>query len=196
MVTFRPFTTFFALLAAGLLLTGCPKTSKVTPEEENAPAPATEAPAQPAAPAAEAGAPALEVGADYAGAPALPAAHFGYMKADLDAEARTVLKKNAAALKVVFAAAPSVQIRVEGHCDARGTLEYNLALGQRRANAVKDYYLSLGIAKAVVKTISYGQEHPVCSSSTEACWAENRRGETTLRSDAPVRIPLSDLPAN
>ena len=196
MFTFRPFTTFFALMAAGLLLSGCPKTSKVTPEQEAAPAPAAEAPAQPAA-APEAGAPALlEVGAEYAGAPALPAGHFPYVKADLDAEARGLLKKNAAALKAVLAAAPSVQIRVEGHCDERGTLEYNLALGQRRANTVKNYYLSLGIAKAALKTISYGEEHPICSSSTEACWAENRRGETTLRSDSPVRIPLSDLPAN
>ena len=195
MFTFRPFTTFSALLAGSLILSGCFKT-KVTPEEETAPAPAAEAPAQPAAPAPEAGAPALEGGAEFAGAPAFPAAHFGYMKADLDAEARAGLKKNAAALKAVLASAPSVQIRVEGHCDERGTLEYNLALGQRRANSVEKYYLSLGIAKAAMKTISYGQEHPVCSSSTEACWAENRRGETTLRSDSPVRIPLSDLPAN
>jgi peptidoglycan-associated lipoprotein len=190
----RPFW-MLSLPALALLLTGCPKTSTVTPEEEAAQA----APGEEAAPAedaAAAGAPALEIGTEYAPVPDLPAVRFGYMTADLTAESRESLKRNASVLKSILKAAPSVQVRVEGHCDDRGTLEYNLSLGQRRANAVKDYYQSLGIAKAAIKTVSYGEERPVCGVASEACWAENRRGETTLRSSEPVRIPAGDLAQN
>jgi peptidoglycan-associated lipoprotein len=190
MVPFR--SIFFLFPALALFLAGCPKTSTVTPEEEAAAGEETPG-EETAAPSEQE--PALEVGSDYAGAPSLPAIRFGYTSADLSTEARNILKKNAALLKAVRKAAPGVQIRTEGHCDERGTLEYNLALGQRRANIVRDYYVTIGIPRSAIKTVSYGEERPVCNDSTENCWAQNRRGETTLKSDQPVRIPLSELPA-
>jgi peptidoglycan-associated lipoprotein len=79
---------------------------------------------------------------------------------------------------------PSVRVTVEGHCDERGTREYNLALGARRANAVKEYLVSLGVSSGRVETISYGKERPMCTESDESCYAQNRRGVTTITSGA------------
>ena len=79
---------------------------------------------------------------------------------------------------------PSVRVNIEGNCDERGTREYNLALGARRANAVKEYLVSLGVAASRVETISYGKERPICSESTESCWAQNRRGVTAISAGA------------
>lgn len=181
----------FAVL--GLALSGCPKkSSEVTPEDESAAAaPEEAAPEEAAAPQQ----PGIEIGTEYATIPALPAVTFGYMKADLSPEARAQLKSNAQILKAVMKAAQGVQIRVEGHCDDRGTLEYNLALGQRRANALRDYYASFGIPKSAVKTVSYGEERVLCAEATEDCWARCRRGETTLKASQPVRIPETALGA-
>lgn len=173
-------------LAAGILLTGCPKAKGPEPET-----PAPEA-AVPVAPEAAAPAvPTLSVGTDWAAAPGfLDAVYFEGMRAELSDNARASLKKNAAVLKTVLKASPGVKIRVEGHCDERGTLEYNLALGQSRANALQNYYASLGIPRALLSGISYGEERPVCTQSDEDCWRQNRRGETTLRAPAAVQIPL------
>ncbi len=91
----------------------------------------------------------------------------------------------------VLKAQPSVKVRVEGHCDDRGTLEYNLALGERRATAVRGYYATLGVSKAALSTISYGEERPVCTEVDDDCWAQNRRGETTLKAATAVRVPLA-----
>ena len=74
------------------------------------------------------------------------------------------------------------QFTIEGHADERGTREYNIALGARRAQAVKDYLTSLGVSTARLDTISYGKERPVCIESTEACWAQNRRGVSVIKS--------------
>jgi peptidoglycan-associated lipoprotein len=135
----------------------------------------------------------VQIGSEWATLPALETIYFPTNKSDLTAEARASLKKNAPLLKAVLAQGP-VQVRVEGHCDERNTLEYNLALGQRRANSVRDYYASLGVAKASLATVSYGEERPVCTSSDEGCWSRNRRGATTVRtSGAPIRIPLDKL---
>ncbi|MGB0671928.1 MAG: peptidoglycan-associated lipoprotein Pal [Rhodospirillales bacterium] len=101
---------------------------------------------------------------------------FGYDSYALSADARKTLEKQAAWL----ARFPAVKITVEGHCDERGTREYNLALGERRANAVKDYLVALGVNAGRVTTISYGKEQPVAFGSTEAAWTQNRRGVTTL----------------
>ena len=184
------------LLGLSVLLLGCPpKRKMVTPEEVKQPQEAVQAPQDAAASAeASAGEPALEVGTQWATAPALEPIYFAYMNAELRPEAREKLKKNAGVLKIVLRQAPSVQVRVEGHCDERGTLEYNLALGQRRANAVRAYYTSFGIPKTSLLTISYGEERPVCQQSAEECWAQNRRGETTLKSaSGPIRIPMNKL---
>ena len=101
---------------------------------------------------------------------------FDFDKFNVDRKDRDTLDKQAAWLK----ANPSVSITVEGHADERGTREYNLALGERRANSVKDYLISLGVNPARVKTISYGKERPVAVGSTNAAWAQNRRGVTKV----------------
>jgi peptidoglycan-associated lipoprotein len=102
--------------------------------------------------------------------------HFDTDSSSLNPEAQTLLQKQAAFLQQDRA--PTVTI--EGHADERGTREYNLALGERRAEAVVHYLVALGIDPARVKEISYGKERPVCPDATDACWAQNRRGVTTL----------------
>ncbi|HTK79080.1 MAG TPA: peptidoglycan-associated lipoprotein Pal [Rhizomicrobium sp.] len=106
--------------------------------------------------------------------------HFDYDRYDLHDQDRGILQRQAAWLQKY----PQVRVSIEGHCDERGTREYNLALGARRANAVKEYLVSLGVSAARVDTISYGKERPICTESTEDCWAQNRRGVTTITSGA------------
>ncbi|MDE1147461.1 MAG: peptidoglycan-associated lipoprotein Pal [Azospirillaceae bacterium] len=101
---------------------------------------------------------------------------FGYDKFDLTPEATATLDKQAAWLKKYG----QVTITVEGHADERGTREYNLALGERRANAVKNYLTALGVDLARVQVISYGKERPAVLGSNEAAWAQNRRGVTVI----------------
>lgn len=106
--------------------------------------------------------------------------HFAYNEYNIEDSDKATLQRQAAWL----AKYPSIKVTVEGDCDERGTREYNLALGARRANAVKEYLVSLGVSGARVETISYGKEHPVCSESTEDCWAQNRRGVTSITGGA------------
>jgi peptidoglycan-associated lipoprotein len=106
--------------------------------------------------------------------------HFAYDKSDITDEDHDILQRQAAWLQKY----PQVRVTIEGHCDPRGTREYNLALGGRRANAVKDYLVSLGVPSSRVETISYGKERPVCTESDESCWAQDRRGVTTITSGA------------
>ncbi len=101
---------------------------------------------------------------------------FGYDKYDLAAEAQSTLRRQAAWMKK-FA---NVTVTIEGHCDERGTREYNLALGQRRAAAVKEYLVALGVDANRIATISYGKERPEVSGSNEAAWRQNRRGVSTV----------------
>jgi peptidoglycan-associated lipoprotein len=104
--------------------------------------------------------------------------HFDYDKYEVLEADRAVLQRQAAWLGKY----PSVRVTIEGHCDERGTREYNLALGARRANAVKEYLVSLGVSAGRVETISYGKERPMCTESNESCYAQNRRGVTTITS--------------
>jgi len=104
---------------------------------------------------------------------------FAYDQSSLDDRAKTVLKEQATWLQTYR----NVSLTLEGHCDERGTREYNLALGARRAAAVKDYLVSLGVAAGRLKTVSFGKERPVCEQSNEACWAQNRRS-VSLVADA------------
>jgi peptidoglycan-associated lipoprotein len=97
---------------------------------------------------------------------------FDFDKSDLSAAARASLQKDADWLRKW----PSTKVTVEGHADARGTNEYNLALGERRASAVRDYLVTLGVLGSRVAVVSKGEEEPVCREETEACWAKNRRG--------------------
>jgi peptidoglycan-associated lipoprotein len=103
-------------------------------------------------------------------------AFFDYDSAEIRADARPILQKDADFLK----AYPQARVTVEGHCDERGSTEYNLALGDRRANAVKEYLVSLGVPADRVTTTSWGKEKPFCSESNEACWQQNRRGHFAL----------------
>lgn len=96
---------------------------------------------------------------------------FDFDKSDIRADARDLLKANADWIK----AHPNAKIQIEGHCDERGTNEYNLALGERRANAVKKYIASLGVEADRLYTISYGEELPIDPGHTEDAWAKNRR---------------------
>jgi peptidoglycan-associated lipoprotein len=107
---------------------------------------------------------------------------FDFDKYDLKADAQATLQRQAAWLKQYSANA----VTIEGHCDERGTREYNLALGDRRANAVRDYLASQGIDGSRIKTISYGEERPECVESTEECWAKNRRGVTVVTAAGPA----------
>lgn len=106
--------------------------------------------------------------------PELKAAHFTYDSDLLDETARAILKDNAAYLR----SHAEMKIQVAGNCDQRGTVAYNLALGQRRAAAVRSYYKALGVDNNRVATISYGKEKPLCAESNESCWERNRRAAT------------------
>jgi peptidoglycan-associated lipoprotein len=102
--------------------------------------------------------------------------YFDFDKADLKPAARTTLEKKARFLQ----SNSSYSVNIEGHCDERGTNEYNLALGERRADAAKKYLTSLGISADRITTISYGEERPVASGHNEAAWSQNRRDEFKL----------------
>lgn len=101
---------------------------------------------------------------------------FALNESDLSSEARATLDRQAAWLKKYS----NVSVTVEGHCDERGTREFNLALGERRATAVKNYMVAAGIPSSRVHTISYGKERPAVVGSNEAAWAQNRRGVTVV----------------
>ncbi len=101
---------------------------------------------------------------------------FDFDKFDLRPDARERLQRNAQFMKEY----PTLEFGLEGHCDERGTNEYNLALGERRANAAKDYLVSLGVSASRIGTISYGEEKPACMGHNEACWQANRRGHFVL----------------
>jgi peptidoglycan-associated lipoprotein len=101
--------------------------------------------------------------------------YFDYDKSDIRADAQTVLTQDATALKSILADFPNATIVAEGNCDERGSAEYNLGLGDRRATSAKEYLQQLGIPADKLKTISYGKERPVCTESNEDCWQKNRR---------------------
>lgn len=183
--------TMMALLSLVLVLSlavlyGCPKKAEVAsaPEEqkvEQAPAkPAEDIAAEKAAAekrAAEAAARAAEEQkareAAAKAAAGLQPIYFDFDKSFIRDDAKPVMKANAEYLK----ANPKVKVRIEGNCDERGTIEYNQALGQRRAAAAKKYLTDMGISAKRISLISYGKEKPVCSQSTEDCWQKNRRDD-------------------
>jgi peptidoglycan-associated lipoprotein len=102
-------------------------------------------------------------------------AYFDYDKSDIRNDARDALTRDAGLLKQIFAQDPNFTVVVEGHCDERGSAEYNLALGDKRASAAKDFLVQLGVAGDRIKTISYGKERPQCTEANEECWQKNRR---------------------
>jgi peptidoglycan-associated lipoprotein len=106
-------------------------------------------------------------------------AFFDYDKSTIRPDASTALKDDVAVIRDILAAYPSQKLLIEGHADERGSDEYNLALGDRRAQSVKDFLISMGIPEAQLQEISYGKERPVCSDQTEECWQRNRRAHVT-----------------
>jgi peptidoglycan-associated lipoprotein len=102
-------------------------------------------------------------------------AYFDYDKSDIREDARAALTKDADALKAIFSSFPDASVTIEGHCDERGSAEYNLALGDRRAAAAKEFLTQLGVPGDKLKTISYGKERPQCTDHDETCWQKNRR---------------------
>jgi len=104
--------------------------------------------------------------------------HFDFDKYDIRSDAREIMAHNAEYLK----SNTNVEIQIEGHCDERGSTEYNMALGQRRANAAKSYLVDLGVSGSRVTTISYGEERSVDSDSIPSAWAKNRRAEFRVTS--------------
>lgn len=101
--------------------------------------------------------------------------YFDYDKSDVRGDGRDVLTRDAAALKAILTDFPNISVVVEGHCDERGSAEYNLGLGDRRSSSVKDFLVQLGLPADRLKPISYGKERPQCSEANESCWQKNRR---------------------
>jgi peptidoglycan-associated lipoprotein len=103
-------------------------------------------------------------------------AYFDLDSSQIRSEAQPALQKDAEWLKRW----PSTKVQIEGHCDSRGSAEYNLALGDRRAQAVQAYLTSLGVAGDRITTVSKGKEQPVCTEEVESCWQQNRRGHVVI----------------
>lgn len=184
------------VLVGSLALLGCPKRPEVTQAGPGAVGPsAAAAPSAPAAPAPRAGevpvtrpSPPAETGVRPApAAPAAPRAavpaasplkdvFFDFDKSNIRDDQKAGLNENVAWLK----ANGRVKITVEGHCDERGTAEYNLGLGERRAKAVKDYLVAAGIAADRIATVSYGKERPFVLGHDESAWKWNRRGHFAI----------------
>ena len=108
-------------------------------------------------------------------------AYFDYDESDIRPDAEAALRNNSGALKDFFGKFSNLRVSVEGHCDERGTNEYNLALGDRRATAARDFLVGLGVPAGKLTTISYGEERSVCSMEEESCWQKNRRAHLSLK---------------
>jgi peptidoglycan-associated lipoprotein len=191
MVTRAAQVTLMSLLLAGLMITGCARrpattaASAATPAPAAAPSPApapsapsaaAPAPPAPAAAAAPAQAP-RPVPKEFMAVAALKEVYFDFDKYDIRSEDAKTLDANATWLK----SNGDNLVLIEGHCDERGTNEYNLALGERRAKATMNYLVSQGIQANRITIISYGEERPVCAEKTEACWAKNRRANFLVK---------------
>ena len=166
-------TTVKLLLTAALIVTaGCAK-KKVEELPPPPPPPAAEPAPPPPAPVSS-----IIPGsrADVLNQAGTDTVHFGTDLYDLDSEAVAILTKQAAWLGQF----PNVKVTIEGHCDERGTREYNLALGDRRANAAKNFLVSNGVDASRISTISYGKERPIAMGSDEESWAQNRRAVTVV----------------
>ena len=184
-------------IAVPVLLTflyGCPKKKPATPPADlnvetttvpatTTPPPAEEVDDEPAAPPVEdqredplESADLQVVMAEMVRRGFSPDIYFDYDESTLTDDTRDKLSRNADLLK----SQPQFSVTIEGHADERGTNEYNLALGERRANAVRDYLGSLGVSASRLRTLSYGEERPVCTQTEESCWSQNRRAHMVI----------------
>ncbi len=164
----------FACLSAVLVLGACThKQEAVT----TAPPPAAAAPAPAPAPVTSS---IIPGSAEDLRVNVGDTVHFALDQYNVEETDKALLGRQAAWLQRY----PAVRVTIEGHADERGTREYNLALGARRANAVKEYLVSQGVSTGRVETVSYGKERPICTSSDEGCWSQNRRGVTIVSGGA------------
>jgi len=108
---------------------------------------------------------------------ALKDIHFDFDKSDIRSPDQAILDQNVAWLKTNA----NAKVLIEGHCDERGTSEYNLALGERRATATREYLTSAGVPAGRITTVTYGKERPQCAEHTEECWAQNRRAHFLVK---------------
>ena len=166
------FQRILAIVAATFLLAACETASQVSGDSASTSASNT---ASSSAASSSASAAAEKTPAEKL-AQVGDTVNFDFDSAELTVSARSTLNRQAAFLSVN----PDLMIVIEGHADERGTREYNLALGERRATAVRDYLVAKGINSARVRTVSYGKERPAVSGSDEAAWAKNRRAVTVL----------------
>jgi len=164
--------TFILVSVAAFALAGCAKKSTTA---ETLPTPPSDyADPTPSAPSSVSNAPVPGSHADFLASVTSDSIYFGTDGYDVDSEDQAVLRSQAQWLSRY----PSKQITIEGHADERGSREYNIALGERRANAAKNYLGTLGIATSRISVISYGKERPIAVGSDEAAWAQNRRAVT------------------
>lgn len=184
----RKILAFAIPLAALVALTGCPPKNKLAIDDKNLQVEATPTPEEGSEAADGAGD--IQIAQDWTEIPALQTVPFGYDSASLDEAGRNALRANVAILKKLPS---SVKVRVEGHADDRGTVEYNIALGQRRANALRQYYVTAGVQRSRIETISFGEERPLCTAATDECWAMNRRGATKVRNAEPISVNPESL---
>ncbi len=122
-------------------------------------------------------------------------AYFDYDQFDIRDDARAVLAADANAIKAIFQDFPTASIVVEGHCDERGSAEYNLGLGDRRAQAARNYLIQLGVPADGMSVISYGKERPQCTESNESCWQQNRRAHFAQEVPTPRRRKINNTGA-
>jgi peptidoglycan-associated lipoprotein len=189
MVHYRNIILGIVVLSAFVHLAGC---SSTTDKPEVPPTASTSPPAEnkkppPTAPDSSTSSSSLDAlkRGDSTATPAsspLKDVYFDFDSSNLRADARDTLKANWEWLK----SNSTVPIQIEGHCDERGTTEYNLALGSKRAQSVKDYLVTLGVSGDRLSTISYGEEVPVCTEHSEECWQKNRRARFVAQSARPT----------
>jgi len=168
------FLTMILILALGLTFGGCggksePDTDPVITEPVKEPVQEIEPPIVPEDVTPEVETPDFSsmIPSEYG----IEDVYFAFDKFDLDNESMAILSKNARIIRET-----GVTILIEGHCDERGTVQYNLALGQKRADIVRDYLMNLGVARENLRTTSYGENKPFATGSNESAWAMNRRG--------------------
>ena len=165
------FQRILAIVAATFLLAACETASQVSGDSASTSASNTASSSSASSSSAKAEKTAAEKLAQVG-----DTVNFDFDSAELTVSARSTLNRQSAFLSVN----PGLMIVIEGHADERGTREYNLALGDRRATAVRDYLVAKGIDSARVRTVSYGKERPTASGSDEGAWAKNRRAATVL----------------
>jgi len=168
--------TSMTLLATAALIAVAGCAPKKKPADLPPPPPTETAPPQQQTPPPPPSGPTPGSRADFIAQAGTDTVHFALDSSDLDSEAQGILTRQLAWLNKN----PNVRVTIEGHCDERGTREYNLALGDRRANSAKNYLVNAGVAAARISVISYGKERPIATGSDEASWAQNRRAVTVV----------------